>query len=201
MYNTAVWLDKVKKTYGDDLHITWKNFSLEQNAFTLKQKADGASSDWKVWDDEDATQRRSLIAQIAAEAARRQGEELHAKFHLELLTARHGGEGRIPLNQEEPILEIAASVGLDTARMREDMKDPELRKIIGDDHEGAVSEGIFGTPTYVFENGNSAYLKAFIPDDEDAVAAFEHYIAIANHRNYFGEIKRPQPPWPKGVLD
>lgn len=190
----------MKKAYGDDLSVTWKNFSLEQNAFALKQKAEGTDSDWKVWEQDDAAQGRSLVAQIAAEAARRQGDELHAKFHLALLTARHGGDGRIPLNQEEPILELAASVGLDTARMREDMQDPEIRNIIGADHEGAVAEGIFGTPTYVFENGNSAYLKAFIPEDEDAVAAFEHYIAIANHRNYFGEIKRPQPPWPKGVL-
>ena len=196
-----MWLDKVKKAYGDDLSITWRNFSLEQNAFTLKQKADGTDSDWKVWDQDDPAQGRSLISQIAAEAAKRQGDEAHAKFHLALLTARHGGEGRVSLNDEETMLEIAASVGLDTARMREDMKDPELPKTIGADHEEAVSQGIFGTPTYVFENGNMAYLKAFIPEDEDAVASFEHYVAIANHRNYFGEIKRPQPPWPKGVLD
>ncbi len=196
-----MWLDKVKRAYGDDLNITWRNFSLEQNAFTLKQKADGTGSDWKVWEQEDVTQGRSLVAQIAAEAAKRQGEGAHAAFHLALLTARHGGEGRIALNDEEAILAIAADVGLDTGRMREDMKDPELRGAIGADHEEAVSQGIFGTPTYVFENGNMAYLKAFIPEDEDAVASFEHYVAIANHRNYFGEIKRPQPPWPKGVLD
>ena len=196
-----MWLDKVSRSYGSDLDITWKNFSLEQNAFTLKQKSEGGASDWKVWEQEDASEGRSLIAQIAAEAARRQGEDAHAKFHLALLKARHGGDGRVALNDPEPLLEIAAGVGLDTARMREDMQDPQLREIIGADHEEAVSQGIFGTPTYVFENGNSAYLKAFIPSDEDAVASFEHYIAIANHRNYFGEIKRPQPPWPKGVLD
>ena len=157
-------------------------------------------SDWKVWEQEDLSERRSLVSQIAAEAARRQGNEAHAKFHLALLVARHGGEGRISLSDEDAILELAESVGLDSAQMREDMKDPELRRKIGEDHEAAISEGIFGTPTYVFENGNMAYLKAFIPDDEDAVASFEHYIALANHRNYFGEIKRPQPPWPKGVL-
>ena len=192
-----MWLDKVKKAYGDNLNITWKNFSLEQNAHNLKE---GLDSDWKVWEQEDLSERRSLVSQIAAEAARRQGEEAHAKFHLALLVARHGGEGRISLSDEDAILELAESVGLDSAQMREDMKDPELRRKIGEDHEAAISEGIFGTPTYVFENGNMAYLKAFIPDDEDAVASFEHYIALANHRNYFGEIKRPQPPWPKGVL-
>ena len=192
-----MWLDKVKKAYGDNLNITWKNFSLEQNAHNLKE---GLDSDWKVWEQEDLSERRSLVSQIAAEAARRQGEEAHAKFHLALLVARHGGEGRISLSDEDAILELAESVGLDSAQMREDMKDPELRRKIGEDHEAAISEGIFGTPTYVFENGNMAYLKAFIPDDEDAVASFDHYIALANHRNYFGEIKRPQPPWPKGVL-
>ena len=192
-----MWLDKVKKAYGDNLNITWKNFSLEQNAHNLKE---GLDSDWKVWEQEDLSERRSLVSQIAAEAARRQGNEAHAKFHLALLVARHGGEGRISLSDEDAILELAESVGLDSAQMREDMKDPELRRKIGEDHEAAISEGIFGTPTYVFENGNMAYLKAFIPDDEDAVASFEHYIALANHRNYFGEIKRPQPPWPKGVL-
>ncbi len=192
-----MWLDKVKKAYGDNLNITWKNFSLEQNAHNLKE---GLDSNWKVWEQEDASERRSLVSQIAAEAARRQGEDAHAKFHLALLVARHGGEGRISLSDEDAILELAERVGLDSAQMREDMKDPELRRKIGEEHEAAISEGIFGTPTYVFENGNMAYLKAFIPDDEDAVASFEHYIALANHRNYFGEIKRPQPPWPKGVL-
>ena len=193
-----MWLDKVKKAYGDNLDITWRNFSLEQNAHNLKE---GLDSDWKVWDDEEPTQRRSLVAQIAAEAAKRQGDEAHAKFHLALLTARHGGEGRVSLSDEDAILEVAENAGLDAGRMREDMKDPELRRIIGEDHEAAIADGIFGTPTYIFENGNMAYLKAFIPEDEDAVASFEHYIALANHRNYFGEIKRPQPPWPKGVLD
>ena len=193
-----MWLDKVKKAYGDNLNITWRNFSLEQNAHNLKE---GLDSDWKVWDDDDTSQRRSLVAQIAAEAAKRQGDDAHAAFHLALLTARHGGEGRVSLSDEDAILEVASNAGLDAGRMREDMKDPELRRIIGEDHEAAISEGIFGTPTYIFENGNMAYLKAFIPEDEDAVASFEHYIALANHRNYFGEIKRPQPPWPKGVLD
>ena len=193
-----MWLDRVKKAYGDNLNITWRNFSLEQNAHNLRE---GLESDWKVWEQDDPSQGRSLLAQIAAEAAKRQGDDAHAKFHLALLTARHGGEGRISLGDEEAILEVAANAGLDAAQMREDMKDPELRRIIGEDHEAAISEGIFGTPTYIFENGNMAYLKAFIPEDEDAVASFEHYIALANHRNYFGEIKRPQPPWPKGVMD
>jgi len=64
-----VWLDKVKKAYGDNLNITWRNFSLEQNAHNLKE---GLDSDWKVWDQDDPSQGRSLLSQIAAEAAKRQ---------------------------------------------------------------------------------------------------------------------------------
>ena len=192
-----MWLDKVKKAYGDNLNITWRNFSLEQNAHNLKE---GLESDWKVWDDDDPAERRSLVAQIAAEAAKRQGDEAHAKFHLALLTARHGGEGRLSLSDEDAILEVAANAGLDTGRMRRGHEGPGTppESSVRTMRQPLPTESL-GTPTYIFENGNMAYLKAFIPEDEDAVASFEHYIALANHRNYFGEIKRPQPPWPRGV--
>ncbi len=196
-----MWLDRVKQIYKEDLDITWKNFSLEQNAFAIKQKAEETESDWKVWEQEDKGEGRSLIGQIAAEAARRQGPELYDKFHLTLLTARHGGDSRIALNEEEPLVELAGEVGLDTSQFREDLRDPQLAEAIGSDHEAAVSQGIFGTPTFVFENGNTMFVKAFIPPEGDAVAEFEHFVAIAKHRNYIGEIKRPQPPWPKGALD
>ena len=147
------------------------------------------------------TQTRSLVSQIVAEAARRQGGDLHDKFHLALLVARHGGGGRIALNEEQPLLELAGEVGLDVEQLKADMKDPELAKTIGREHEEATAEGIFGTPTFIFENGQSCYIKTFIPPDDDSVAEFEHFIAVTSQRNYIGEIKRPQPPWPKGVFD
>ena len=195
-----MWLDRVKSLYGDDLELNWKNYSLEQNNFSLQQKSDGTESDWKVWEDDEIGERRSLMSQVAAEAARRQGPELFDKFHLALLTARHGGEGRIALNEEEPLVELAQQVGLDVARFREDLRDPELRKVIGSQHEEAVEQGIFGTPTFVFENGNAAFIKAFIPPQDDAMAEWGHFVAIASKRSYIGEIKRPQPPWPKGAM-
>ena len=188
-----MWLDKVKRVYGDNLDITWKNFSLEQ--------VNNKEPKNKVWEREDVTQARSLLGQIAGEAARRQGADLHDKFHLALLIARHGGDGRIALNEEQPLVDLAEQVGLDVERFKADLKDPELAKKIGREHEEATAEGIFGTPTFVFENGQSCYIKTFIPPDEDALAEFEHFIAIASDRPYIGEIKRPQPPWPKGTLD
>ena len=189
-----MWLDRVKSAYKDDLEITWKNFSLEQ----VNSKRE---PEWKVWEQDDLTEPRALLAQVAAEAARKQGQELYEKFHLALLTARHGEDTRIALNQEDVLMEVAEQVGLDVERLKEDMKDGALVSKIGQDHEEAVADGIFGTPTFVFENGNTTYIKTFIPPKDDAVAEFEHFVAIANHRSYIGEIKRPQPPWPKGALD
>jgi hypothetical protein len=189
-----VWLDRVKQVQGGSLQITWKSFSLEQ-----VNSRNGP--DWKVWEQPEGYKSRSLLSLVAGEAARCQGSEAFDRYHLALLTARHGGEGRTPLDQVEPLLEVGRESGLDVGRLREDMKDPELLEIIGRDHTEAVEDhGVFGTPTFVFEGGNAAYLKSFIPPPEDSVAFFEHFAAVVTHRSYIGEIKRPQPPWPKGAL-
>ena len=194
MHNAAVWLDRVRKVYGDSPDITWKNFQLEQ----VNSKE---GPEWKVWEQPNERQARSLVAARAGEAARRQGKEAFERFHLALLRARHGGRGRIPLNEEEPITRVAEESGLDVAQLKEDMKDPSLLENIARDHTDAVdNHGVFGTPTFMFENGNTVYLKTFIPPEEDSIAFFEHFVALMSDRPYWGELKRPQPPWPKGSV-
>ena len=189
-----MWLDRVKEVYGDNLDIRWRNFQLEQ----VNHKE---GPDWKVWEQSDVRDARSLLSAIASEAARRQNSEAWGKFHLALLTARHGDETRIPLNEEGPILELAEGAGLDVGRLKEDMKDGSLVRIVADDHtEATEKHGAFGTPTFVFETGNSVYLKTFIPPAEDSVAFFEHFVALSANRSFLGELKRPQPPWPKGAV-
>ena len=86
-------------------------------------------------------------------------------------------------------------------RFEEGLDDPGLLENIARDHVEAVEEhGVFGTPTFLFENGTSAYLKAFIPPEDDSVDFFDHFVALFADRAYVGEIKRPQPPWPKGAV-
>ena len=194
-----MWLSRVQEAYGDNLHIAWRHFSLEQNAYTLRQGSEGnGNGNWKVWEQEDLTAGRSIISQVASVAARRQGAHEQDRFNLELLTARHGGEDRLPLNQKEAMVGIAEKTGLDVDRFKQDMDDPELVATVGHDHEEAVSHGIFGTPTFLFENENVAFLKTFTPPEEDSVETFEHFMALASTKSYIGELKRPQPPWPKG---
>ena len=193
-----MWLDTVKQGYGDDLQITWKHFSLEQNSHDLQ--AGEESDGWKVWEQSEDYEGRSILALRAAEAAKRQGAEAFDKFHMALLKARHGGEGRVALNEVEPLAEVARDAGLDEGRFLEDLKDRDLLENVGRDHTEAVENGVFGTPTFVFENANAAFVKTFIPPEEDRVAFFEHFAALFNHRTYLGEIKRPQPPWPRGAV-
>ena len=189
-----MWLDQVGEQYGDRLEITWKNFQLEQ-------VNSSQGPDWKVWDQPDIYQTRSLVAAMAGEAARRQGVEAHSRFHLALLKARHGGSGRIPLNKHEPILEVAKEAGLDPDRFDEDSRDRSLLDIIAADHTTAVEEhGVFGTPTFVFENGNAGYLKMFVPSPDEAGEFLDHFVAIMSDSPFAGELKRPQPPWPKGAV-
>jgi predicted DsbA family dithiol-disulfide isomerase len=188
-----VWLDEVKGHYGEDLKLNWRNFSLQQ----VNAKDPG---DWRVWEEEDYTSTRSLMASIAGEAAKRQGVELFDKFFLALLTERHGGS-RAPLNDDSFFIRLAEECGLDAEQFKSDMKDPKLVDIIANDHTEAVEvHGAFGTPTFIFANGQSAYLKTFIPPAEESVDAFKHFLGLFESRPYIGEVKRPQPPWPKGAV-
>lgn len=82
----------------------------------------------------------SVVAARAALAARRQGKYL--PYHNALMTARGSlDRGRI--------LEIAADVGLDVARLERDMTDPEIEKTIGRNHALAQRLNIGGTPAFV----------------------------------------------------
>ena len=189
-----MWLDRVRSKYGDNLDINWRHFSLEQ----INSRN---GPDWKVWDELDLREARALLSSVAGEAAKRQGGEAFERFHLGLLTARHAGD-RVPLNKDEPLVEIATEAGLDVERFKKDLDDPDLLSTVASDHEAATGDmGIFGTPTFLFENGHTAYMKTFIPPEDEAVEVFESFVSLFGGRTYVGEIKSPQPPWPKGALD
>jgi len=98
-------------------------------------------------------------------------------------------------------LKIAGDSGLDTLQFDQDLKDPALVKIVADDHTEATEiHGAFGTPTFIFDNGQSAYIKTFIPPENEALETFENFLGLFSERPYIGEVKRPQPPWPKGAV-
>lgn len=187
-----MWLHRVKKAYGEGLEVTWRWFSLEQ----VNSKEEG----WKVWEQPEDYKGRSIWSLRAGAAAKRQGPEAFERYHLALLTARHAGR-RVPLNEKGPLIEVAGEVGLDVARFRQDLEDRALLEEIARDHTEAVEKyGVFGTPTFIFEDGGAAFLKIFIPPEEESVPFFQEFYSMFGRRPYVGEVKRPQPPWPKGAV-
>ena len=189
-----MWLDKVRESTGSGIEVDWQPFSLAQVNSDKEQ-------DIKLWDQPEAKDGsdNTFLAHRAGLAAKRQGKEAFEAFFMALLRARH--EDKKDLNDPEVMHEAARTAGLDIARFREDTADPELLKEIGESHEKAVEEyGAFGVPTFVFDGGNAAFLKMFVPPLEQAAEMYDSLTKTMSEYVHVGEIKRPQPPWPHGVI-
>ncbi len=108
----------------------------------------------------------SRIAALAALASRAQGK--HLAFHDALMEY----SGKI---DRDKIMEIAASVGLDVARLQKDMEDPKLKQIIDRNMALASALGVRGTPAFVVG-------QQFVPGAVDA-DALKQLIADARKRS------------------
>lgn len=84
----------------------------------------------------------SVEAARVAFAVRRQAPKRYLEFHTKLL----GGRGRA---NEARALAVAKEMGLDIARIRKDMKSPEVDKALQQDFGLAQALGLNGTPSYV----------------------------------------------------
>ena len=187
-----MWLESAKEEAGEELDINWRGFLLEQ----INNKQEPG---WKVWEQPDDSEFRGLWALRAGEAAKKQGKEAFQKFHVALLRARH--EDRVNIGDKEVLMDVAGSVGLDLEKLRSDMEDPAVKDQVVADHVEAVeSYGVFGTPTFVFPNGASAFVKMLKPPAGKAGRTLEMLSEMMSEQIYIGEVKRPQPPWPKGAF-
>ena len=195
MYNAAVWLSKVEESTGETITVDWQPFSLAQ---VNSDNNDGGIKLWEqagVRDGSDPT----FLAHMSGLAAKRQGDEAFKSFFMALLRARH--EDKKDLTDPAVMEEAAVTAGLDMARFREDQKDLDLLDVIAKSHTTAVEEyGAFGVPTFIFGDGKATFLKMFIPPDEQAAEIYQTLTKVMREFEHVGEIKRPQPPWPHGVI-
>lgn len=184
VYRASVLLQNVGRSR--DLKVTWRYFSLTQ----VNSKDDG----WTVWDAPASEKVKGRLAFAAAEAARRQ--DRFEELHLPLLQARH--RDRLDIEQAEVVERVAVDAGLDVERFRQDLADPGILASLARDHQQAVSEhGVFGTPTFLFGEGTSAYVRlAETLDGPDAVRVFDRLLSIAAREPSILEIKRPRKPTP-----
>jgi predicted DsbA family dithiol-disulfide isomerase len=185
VYRASVLLQNVGGSGERPLEVRWRYFSLTQ----VNNKDEG----WTVWDAAD-TEARGRLAFKAAEAARRQ--DAFEALHAALLRARH--EQRADIDDMTVVERVAEATGLDLDRFRKDIADPQIVSALERDHRAAVTEhGVFGTPTFVFEGGASAYVRlAEAPGASDSVVIFDRLVSIAADEPRIIEIKRPVKPSP-----
>ena len=176
----------MKAVHGDKLRVSWKNFSLEE--VNKKQP-----EDWHVWDQPDDYPTRGLPAFRAVEAARLQGDDAFDRMHFALLKGRH--ERRKDFTDAGDIAELAAEAGLDLERFKRDVADRSLLRRVADDFADSVKVGVFGTPTFVFENGSSFFMRIRAEEDDQAAArTFDGLYELFVKQRNVGEVKRPTPP-------
>jgi protein-disulfide isomerase len=101
----------------------------------------------------------SVGAAQAAIASQKQGK--FAAFHNALMAAT----GDLNINQ---VMQIAASVGLDTARLQADMAKPDVAAMLSAVNEQATTLGISGTPGFVI---NGQLISGFDTEALDAALA------------------------------
>ena len=183
VFRVAGLLDSVRRS-GRDVEVGWRYFSLTQ----VNSKDDG----WTVWGAPASEKVKGRLAFQAAEAARRQGR--FEALHKTLLLARH--RDRLDTDDSRVVEEVAAASGLDMAKFRADLADPGILDLLARDHtDGVRLHGVFGTPTFVFADGASAYVRLSDPVDGDAaVRVFDRLIDVAAAEPRILEIKRPRRP-------
>ena len=166
------------------IDVRWRYFSLAQ----VNSKVDG----WTAWGAPAAEKVRGRLAFRAAEAARRQ--DRFDPFHANLLAARH--QDRLDIDDAKVVEEVAEESGLELERFRRDLDNPAILDALAHDHKHAVANhGVFGTPTFVFPNGASAYIRlAEAPSGAGALQLFDSLLAIAADEPRVLEIKRPTRP-------
>lgn len=156
--------------------------------------------DYQAWTEPDEQLNPSLWGLRAGVAAGRQGPEALRRFLPLLLKARH--ERRMDLNDADGLRALAQEAGLDVARFEADLADRTTLDEIAASHAGAREMGVFGTPTIVAEGGYPVFLKMIRPTSPaDAAAAWEGVKGMISGLTFVAEVKRPQPPWPKGIFD
>ncbi len=189
-----MWLAKVESSTGSKVEVDWQPFALAQ------VNAD-KDAELKVWERPEVLDGTDpiFLAHRSGLAAKRQGKEAFEAFFIALLKQRH--EEKADLNDPDVMKAAAQTAGLDLARFLEDQADPDLLKDIGDSHTKAVEEyGAFGVPTFILPGGKTAFVKMFVPPEEQAAEIYDSLTHMISEFDHVGEIKRPQPPWPHEVI-
>jgi len=181
------WLIGIEKE--SIVEINWKPYLLEQQNSEFEEG-------WKAWDqDLEKYVSRGIWPHLGGIAARNLSIEAGYKYMEAIFEEKH--VKRNDVRSRDFIIDLAKSLNIFSKDFENDMHSSESLKYIAQSHEEASSKGIFGTPTIEFDDDNSVFLKTFTPPKEDYLKFYESLRNLTFNNTYFGELKKPQPPWPK----
>lgn len=189
----GVELANVLKAEGEAFRL--RHFSLVQGNHGDNAAAKSAGDvTWWLSDqpagEGSAYQQSSLAAFLAHTAAARQGEEPSWAFTLALFRRRHEQGQEI---DEAAIQSAAGDAGLDAAQFAADRQDDVgLRAALRQELSDAADLGVFGTPTFVLEDGAAAYYRFenLTRDPQTARAWWDLYRTVLNDEAGIATIKR-----------
>jgi len=186
VWAASVWLREVEKHLGDRLEVRWRYFPLlwaEHEA-----EADGPAPR------PDRAHQKSHDAMLTAVVVSMQGDPAFLAFHHALLDLVHR-DGK-DLGRKTTLAAALRAANLDMDIYEMDLRDRSLPLLIRTDHEEGFHDfGVFGTPTFVFPNGATAYLRMDRPPAaEDAMPFFEEFLRNVRDHDTVREIKRPVGP-------
>jgi predicted DsbA family dithiol-disulfide isomerase len=188
-WRAAELMEMVAEPLG--LHVSWEHFSLYQYNYERTHP----DLRWQLWneplDNADGNGCKGLLPFLASQAARKQGPKAHHDFRLGLQRAVHRDYQALNL---PTILEVVDQTGLKRARFEDDLSNPENRTVLAQEHARAAARDLFGTPTVVFPDGDSAYLRLQeLPHTTDeAVGLFQAARALLERYPYLQTLKRPR---------
>tara|TARA_Y100000768_G_scaffold362020_1_gene320508 strand:- start:60 stop:671 length:612 start_codon:yes stop_codon:yes gene_type:complete len=173
-----------------NLQVKWRSFPLEQ----INNELD----EWKCWEQDENYISRGLWPLRGGIAARMISNECHNEYMATILDLKHIKHHDI--RSRGAIIDIAEKLNF-PIKFTDFLDDPLRLQEISEDYVYAESLGVFGTPTFIFDDTNVAFLKTFTPPKSDSLPFFNNFYQMAALKNYFGELKRPQPPWPRYAKD
>jgi len=175
----------VREKLGEELHITWKSFLLEQ---ANSRRGD----EWKAWKDMRFTSRDIPPHEAVKSVWDVHGAEAFERYHIAVFRAYHVNKRDVANPLE--LLAIAREVDLDTKVLAEDLRTRKYRDAVGADHdEGDNQYDIFGVPTILFNGTQPTFVKldAGAWEGADDLELFHALYNIAAPRPYVLEIKKP----------
>lgn len=161
-------LHELKKTYADQLEISYKTFLLAPTPQPITLRKEEILGHWamvkshpggervnpELMAERDFPYPYSLPGSVAIKAAAVQGKEAEARY-VERIEEAHLVDC-LNIADDDVLIGLSRDLGLDVPRFEELYRNGNLDKAVWQDYEEATSQGIHSTPTVVLPDGRRA---------------------------------------------